>query len=101
MFRLCVGPVISQTHLPLKDGVVVPPHLWIDVVQVPLKVLTLQRFPQCYPLRDVSIVYPMVLEQRVVDYRLCSKWHPNVASRAILISQAYNNGSLHGIPGGS
>lgn len=51
------------THLAVVQRVVVPPHLWVDVVQVPLKALTLQTSPQCNPLRYVSVIDAVVLQQ--------------------------------------
>lgn len=49
------------THLAVEQRVVVPPHLGINVVKVPLKALALQTLPQRYPLRDVSVIDTVVL----------------------------------------
>lgn len=49
------------THLAVEQRVVVPPHLRVDVVEVPLKAFTLQTLPQRDPLRDVSVIDSVVL----------------------------------------
>lgn len=53
-----------MAHLTVEQCVVVPPHLRVNVVQVPLKALTLQALPQCSPLRYVSVINAMVLQQQ-------------------------------------
>lgn len=50
------------THLAVEQRVVVPPHLRVDVVEVPLKAFTLQTLPQRDPLRDVSVIDTVVLQ---------------------------------------
>lgn len=53
------------THLAIEQRVVVPPHLRVNVVEVPLKALTLQALPQRYPLRDVAVIDTVVLRGQV------------------------------------
>jgi len=38
--------VISDTYFSIKESVVVSPHLWIDIVEVPLKAFALESFPE-------------------------------------------------------
>lgn len=51
------------THLSVEQRVVVPPHLWVNIVEVPLEALALQTLPQGNSLRDVSIVNTVVLDE--------------------------------------
>ncbi len=51
------------THLSVEQRVVVPPHLWVNIVEVPLEAFTLQTLPQRNPLRDVSIIDTVVLQE--------------------------------------
>lgn len=51
-----------RTHLAIEQCVLVPPHLRVNVVEVPLKALTLQALPQRHPLRDVSVIDTVVLQ---------------------------------------
>ncbi len=51
------------THLAIEQRVVVPPHFWVNIVEVPLKAFTLQTLPQCNPLRDVSVINTVVLQE--------------------------------------
>lgn len=50
------------THLAVEQRVVVPPHLRVNVVEVPPEALTLQALPQRYPLGDVSVIDTVVLQ---------------------------------------
>lgn len=62
--RLSVVRLRLLTHLTVEQRVVVPPHLRVNIVEVPLKAFTLQTLPQCNPLRDVSIINTMVLQEQ-------------------------------------
>lgn len=61
-----IVPVLVWTlaHLAVEQGVVVPPHLWINVLQVPLKAFTLQTLPQRHPLGDVAVIDAVVLPEQ-------------------------------------
>lgn len=52
-----------MTHLTVEYRVIVPPHFWVNVVEVPLETLTLQTLPQCHPLRHISVINAMVLQE--------------------------------------
>lgn len=54
----------AWTHLTVQQGVVVPPHFWVNIIEVPLKAPTLQTLPQCNPLGYVSIINTVVLQER-------------------------------------
>lgn len=64
LFGLFLFLVWTLAHLAVEQGVVVPPHLWINVLQVPLKAFTLQTLPQRHPLGDVSIIDAVVLPEQ-------------------------------------
>lgn len=54
----------ALTHLAVEQSVVVPPHLRVNVVEVPLKAFTLQILPQRHPLGDVSVIDTVVLQRQ-------------------------------------
>lgn len=63
-FILFLSLVWLLTHLAVEQGVVVPPHLRVNVVQVPLEAFTLQTLPQGRPLGDVPIIDTVVLQEQ-------------------------------------
>lgn len=60
-FEMLLFFVGLLTHLAVEQGVVVPPHLRVNVVQVPLKAFTLQALPQSHPLGDVPVIDTVAL----------------------------------------
>lgn len=51
------------TRLAIEHSVVVSPHLWVNIVEVPVEALTLQTLSQSNPLRDVSKINTRVLQK--------------------------------------
>lgn len=51
----------DHPYLPVGDGVVVDPHLWVDVLQIPLEAAAAQLLAEGDPLRHVSKVHAWVL----------------------------------------
>lgn len=66
---LFLPDVSLLTHLSVEQGVVVPPHLWVNIVEVPLKAFTLQFLPQRNPRRDVSVINTVVLQEHKESLR--------------------------------
>lgn len=56
-----VGPSRRRRYLSVREGVVVGPHLWVHVLQVPLEAAAFQPLAQGQPLRHVPEVHPWVL----------------------------------------
>lgn len=65
----------ERSHLAICDGVVVDPHLRVNVLQVPAKALTLKSVPQGYSLRNISEIHSGILKESKYLYTAYKPCH--------------------------